>query len=338
MGLNERNQNIHTIDQTRKDQIMKTITSFTILLIAMFTFSLVSCEKAEQEKTVSQKEVPQAVLKAFNDSYPGATIMEYSEETEDGEKYFEISCEFAGRKIDAVYHPDGSVSAIEEVIPIEALPQAVQQAIAREVPQFSIKLAEKIDKAGETLYEVKILNTQDQKTYELQFSDMGKLLEKEVKKSKEQISEEEEMEESGEEHEMISVPDEVTAAFNAKFSGATDINWGKESAAEYEAEFNLNGKTMSANFDAAGKWIETESKLSKNELPSAVLSILKSEYGNYQVLKAERLEKPGKPATFEVKLSKDETVVEVVVDESGKLLKKEINEKGEEAEQEEENK
>ena len=168
---------------------MRTIISGSLLFIALFIFTVISCEKGEQEKTVSKQEVPQAVLEAFNETYPGAAIKEYSEESEDGQTFYEISCIFEGRKIDAVYNPDGSVSAIEEVIPVESLPPSVSQAIAQEIPQFSLKLAEKITKGGGTFYEVKLLNTGDQKIYELQFSDSGKLIEKEVKSSKESMSE-----------------------------------------------------------------------------------------------------------------------------------------------------
>lgn len=315
---------------------MRTITSGSLLIIALFTFTVISCEKGEQEKTVSKQEVPQAVLEAFNAAYPGAAIKEYSEESENGQTYYEISCTFEGRKIDAVYNPDGSVSAIEEVIPVSSLPQAVTQAIAREVPQFSLNLAEKITKEGGTFYEVKLLNTKDQKNYELQFSNTGKLIEKEEKKNRGEMSEEE-MEESEEGHEKISVPSAVTSAFNAKFSGAADIEWGKESDTEFEAEFKLNGKTISANFDEGGKWLETELKITENEMPATVRATLKSEYGDYRVLKAERLEKSAEPVTFEVKLAKGETTTEVVIDEAGKVLKKEVVKEEEEAEHEKEN-
>jgi hypothetical protein len=177
---------------------MRTISSFTLLLTIIFAFVLVSCAQVEdQEKTVTKKEVPEAVLKAFNSSYPGASIKEYSEEIEGGQKTYEISCTFEGREIDAVYNPDGSVSGIEEVIAVESLPEVVYQAISKEVSQFSIKLAEKIDKDNETFYEVKILNMQDQKTYELQYSDTGELIGKEVKMSKE-TDEAEELEEENE--------------------------------------------------------------------------------------------------------------------------------------------
>ena len=304
-------------------------------IFTLIAFSLVSCTKEmeeQEEKTVGEKDVPKAVLKAFNDSYPGAAIREYSEETENGGTSYEISCVYEGRKIDAVYMPDGSVSEIEEVIPPDSLPGAVQQAISREVPQYSLKLAEKIDKAGKRSYEVKILDTQDQKTYELKFSDSGKLLDKEVKKSKESISGEEEEEETSE---MITVPAAVASAFESRFPRAADVEWGKESDTEFEAEFTLNGKSMSANFDTSGKWLETESKVTEEELPAAVRGTLKSDFGMYQVSKAERLEKPGKSAAFEVKLVKGETTTEVVLTEDGKVVKKEAKEEESENEEDE---
>ncbi len=158
---------------------MKTITLIKLLLIVSIVFLLISCEVEEQERAVTADEVPQTVFKSFNKAYPGAAIKEYSEEIENGQTFYEISCTYEGRTIDAVYNPDGSVFAIEEVISAEALPEIIHQAMAKEVAQFSIKLAEKIEKGGETFYEVKILNTQDQKTYELQFSDTGKLIEQE---------------------------------------------------------------------------------------------------------------------------------------------------------------
>jgi hypothetical protein len=158
---------------------LKLINRFKHFMILVLAFSLVLCEKEELERNVTEKEVPQAVLQVFNQAYPGATIKEYAEETEDGQKFYEISCEFEGRKIDAIYKPDGTVAAIEEVIPVEKLPDVVNQAIAKEFQQFYIELAEKIEKEGKQFFEVKLLDTKDQKKYELLFSDTGKLVEKE---------------------------------------------------------------------------------------------------------------------------------------------------------------
>ena len=159
--------------------------SFLLLIILIFALALFSCDKKEQENTVTEKEIPPAVLQAFNNSYPGAIIKEYAEETEDGKVFFEISGEFEGRTIDAVYNPDGSVSAIEEVIPTEALPEVIQQGLTREIQRFTIKLCEKLQQEGKTLYEIRLVNDQDQKEYELQFSEDGTLVAKQVKISSE---------------------------------------------------------------------------------------------------------------------------------------------------------
>jgi hypothetical protein len=316
---------------------MKLMNTFKIMIVVILGFSIIACEK-EEERTVTAGEVPQNVLKAFNETYPGATIKEYAEETEDGQKFYEISCEFEGRKIDASYKPDGTVAAIEEVIAVEQLPENIHQAIAKEFQQFSIQLAEKIEKEGKQFFEVKLLDTKDQKKYELKFSDTGKLVEKEVKKSEEKEEAEEKAEEAEGEREetamKITVPEEVAAAFQTKFAAATEIEWGKESATEFEAEFKLDGKKMSANFDATGKWLETEAILSAEELPAPVLRTLKAQFGEYQVKKVESLEKASEPMTFEVKLEKGETILEVVLDASGKVVKQKIKEEVEEKEPE----
>jgi len=59
------------------------------------------------------------------------------------------------------------------------LPEIIHQAIAKEFQQFSILLAEKIEEEGKHFFEVKLLNTKNQKKYELLFVADGKLVEKE---------------------------------------------------------------------------------------------------------------------------------------------------------------
>ncbi|NIA30691.1 MAG: hypothetical protein GWP06_12365 [Actinobacteria bacterium] len=132
---------------------------------------------------------------------------------------------------------------------------------------------------------------------------------------------------------QTKVPEKVKTAFQTRFPAAKDVEWGKESDTEFEAEFEMNGKEMTANFDVDGKWLETESTLSKDELPAQVLATLRTQFGDYKLTVAEKTEKVGKPTVFEVKLGKDETDMEVVMGENGKVVKKEI--KSEEKEKEE---
>ena len=152
--------------------------SVPIVLLVIF----VSCHQEDQERIIKQNEIPQVVLQAFSDSYPGATVKEYAEETEDGQKIFEISCDFEGRAIDASYKGDGALMAVEEVIPAQQLPEIVHQAIFKEIPQFSIERVEKIQEAENTFYEIKLLSAKDQQKYELKFSEDGVLVEKKMKK------------------------------------------------------------------------------------------------------------------------------------------------------------
>ena len=158
--------------------LSKTLILFLIVTIAS---SLMSCEEKEKERKVTEKEVPKAVLQVFNQTYPRATVKEYAEEIEDGQKFYEISFEFEGRRIDAIYKPDGKLNAIEEIIATEQLPDVIHQAISKEFPQFSIQLAEKIEKEGKIFFEVVVLNTEINKSYEILLSDEGIVIEKEMK-------------------------------------------------------------------------------------------------------------------------------------------------------------
>ena len=142
--------------------------------VVLLAFSVTFAE--EQEKKVSESQVPQAVLKAFADSYPGATVKEYAEEKEDDKTFYEISCEYEGRKIDVSYNVDGFVTEVEETISENELPDAVKAAIGKEFKNASIQLAEKKLKDGKTFYEVKLTAGDD--LYEVLYTNAGKQVEK----------------------------------------------------------------------------------------------------------------------------------------------------------------
>lgn len=64
------------------------------------------------------------------------------------------------------------------------------------------------------------------------------------------------------------VPAKVKAGFDQKFPGVQNVKWGKENANEWEAEFKMNAKEYSANFNADGSWLETEYEISASEIPA----------------------------------------------------------------------
>lgn len=79
-------------------------------------------------------------------------------------------------------------------------PEPILQGIAGEIQNYSIRLAEKVQKDGALQFEVKVTDTANHEKYELLFSDTGKLVEKSGMK-KEEKEETEEMKVSGEEEE-----------------------------------------------------------------------------------------------------------------------------------------
>jgi hypothetical protein len=134
------------------------------------------------------------------------------------------------------------------------------------------------------------------------------------------------------------VPVNVKTAFSQKFPNAKKIKWDVENEKEWEAEFKMEGKKMSANFDNEGKWLETETGVDKKDLPETVLGSLKNEFKEYSIEEVEFVEN-SEYKGYEIKLEADEADIEVMIDSNGTNLKKEVNkeedEEGEKGEKKE---
>ena len=133
------------------------------------------------------------------------------------------------------------------------------------------------------------------------------------------------------------VPVKTKTAFQQKFPTAQKVKWDKENATEWEAEFKMNGNEYSANFDNNGNWKETEYRINKSDIPSAVKSTLDKDFKEYKIEVAEVSETvDGK--VFEFMIEKGDSDMEVVINSDGKLIKKEVRkENDEDGEADEEN-
>jgi len=118
----------------------------------------------------------------------------------------------------------------------------------------------------------------------------------------------------------VNVPEQVKSAFAKKFPNAKHVEWGKESEMEWEAEFKINGMEYSANYDASGKWLETESEISKKDLPESIKTTITKDYSDYKADEAEISETP-EGVFYEIKLEKKSETLEVVFDKDGKVVK-----------------
>ena len=126
-----------------------------------------------------------------------------------------------------------------------------------------------------------------------------------------------------------STPAKVIEAFKAKFPNAKSVEWEKENDTEWEAEFKLNGVEYSANFGTDGTWKETEHEIKTKDLPQAVKNTLDTEFKGYEIEDAEMVETPSFNG-YEVEIEKGEETMEVVLDKSGKVIKKKVEEEEDE--------
>ncbi|MBE9492388.1 MAG: PepSY-like domain-containing protein [Bacteroidetes bacterium] len=134
---------------------------------------------------------------------------------------------------------------------------------------------------------------------------------------------------------QISAPSAVQKAFDTKYPKAENIKWEQEEANDWEAEFKLDGKEMSAIFDNSGKWLETETEVKKKDLPAEVFKSLSIEFDGFEIDEVEFVEKPDFKG-YEIALEKEETEVEVLVTKTGEITIKKVNAEDEDEDDENE--
>jgi hypothetical protein len=143
---------------------------FSTMAVAMLALSAVA---QEQEKKVTAKDVPAAVITAFKSAYPNATIRGYASEREDGKQYYEIESREGNLHRDVLYNPDGTVAEVEESLNASDLPADALKAIKQKYPKGVITLAEKTTVGDTVGYEVSV--KQGGKRFAMEFDSSGKV-------------------------------------------------------------------------------------------------------------------------------------------------------------------
>ena len=115
-------------------------------------------------------------------------------------------------------------------------------------------------------------------------------------------------------------PRAVKDAFTKKFNAVQKFKWELEDN-EWEAEFNSDGKEMSASFDSTGNWLETETEIKREDVPAEVFKSVHLKYDGWKIKEIEKVEKPGFNG-YEFELKNKETKTEIVVSDSGELISK----------------
>jgi hypothetical protein len=126
------------------------------------------------------------------------------------------------------------------------------------------------------------------------------------------------------------VPVNVKKEFLKKFPTAAKTKWEMEDGT-YEVNFINNKKESSANFDKNGKWMESESEISENELPQTVKSSVNKNFAGYKIMEIAKIEKADKTISYEVELSKNKEKLDVLFSLKGDIIdKKDISKEKEE--------
>jgi len=106
-----------------------------------------------QVKEITRKDVPAAVLAAFEKAYPKATIKRFSKEMEKGQTVYELETIEGKTTRDSIYSADGKMLILEESVNLSDLPPAVKAALDKKHPGAKILRSEKVIKGNVTGYE-----------------------------------------------------------------------------------------------------------------------------------------------------------------------------------------
>jgi len=117
----------------------------------------------------------------------------------------------------------------------------------------------------------------------------------------------------------VSAP--VKQAFAKKFPAATDVKYEMEKK-DYEINFKDKGVEMSANFDATGKWLETETEIKESDLPKGVSGSVAKNFAGFKISEVAKVEMRDKGLIYEMDLKKNKEGYEVRFSPKGDVLKK----------------
>jgi len=111
------------------------------------------------------------------------------------------------------------------------------------------------------------------------------------------------------------IPATVKAAFQKQYP-SVKASWDKEDT-NYEANFKLDGKAMSAVIDKNGTIVETETDIPVTDLPKAIQDYMKKNYPGTKIEEAAKIVKANGDINYEAEVHHKD----VIFDANGKFIK-----------------
>ena len=145
------------------------------LIAILIYLGIASFALAQKIKT---QEVPQAVKAAFSKAYPNSKNVKWEME---GDSY-EADFDFQKEEASALFDAAGNLKEVETEIAADAMPAAVKKSLAKDYADYKVKEAAKIVAENVITYEAEVKKGKE--SFDLIFSEDGKLIKKEAKNKK----------------------------------------------------------------------------------------------------------------------------------------------------------
>lgn len=116
-----------------------------------------------------------------------------------------------------------------------------------------------------------------------------------------------------------NVPQVVKEAFQKEYPN-TKVDWDIEKDG-FEAEFKMNGKDASVNYDKLGHKLATEMQIIENEMPSKALSYIVATYPKAKIKETAKITDNKNVVTYEAEVKINGKDTDLIFDASGKFIK-----------------
>ena len=140
---------------------------------ALVALGILGAIVSAQETKLKKSDLPAAVQKTAGEQSQGATVKGYASEKEGGKLLYEVEMTVNGHSKDVTIAADGSIVEVEEETALNALPDAVQEALKRKAGAGKITKVESLTKHNTLVaYEAQVLT--GAKRSEIQVAPDGK--------------------------------------------------------------------------------------------------------------------------------------------------------------------
>lgn len=123
--------------------------------------------------------------------------------------------------------------------------------------------------------------------------------------------------------ESTEVPRDIQLKFLEIEPSAHNIAWKIDNNI-YQVDCLVDAKHTTSYFDKDGNWLETESEIDIEDLPEAILKTLQTKLSEYSIKDIELVKTNVSQVLYEVDLKKGSKVYDILFDETGKILRKNI--------------